>query len=454
MEWIQVEAGTLGSRRLATEQARPLPPATRREIVAWAMFDFANSSYTTIVVTFFFSLVFTKLIAAGPAADLWWGRAITVSNVTVLLLSPLMGAIADESGRKKSFLFATYLLCVGSTAALWLVEPGQVPLAFALFVVSNVAFSFGENFAGAFLPEISTPQNIGKISGFGWGLGYFGGLLSLACAFPLAKAGIEMANYERLRLIWPVTALFFLLAGLPTFLILRERAPRRSEPLSFYFANGFGRLATTLRSAATFRELVRFLAVFFVYSMGLMSTIAFFGVYADKTLKFTVIELFLLGALLQIPSALGAFAFGLVQDKLGAQRTLQIALALWIFVSATVATATEKRTFWAIAMLAGLGIGSVQASSRALVGAFSPVGKSGEFFGLWGLAGKAAYACGPLIFGWVSAVTGSQRVSVWVNGVFFLVGLVALFAVDERRGREAAARWNAASDPLAAAPGR
>ena len=140
-----------------------------------------------------------------------------------------------------------------------------------------------------------------------------------------------------------------------------------------------------------------------------------------------------------------------VQDRLGAQRTLQIALALWIFVSATVALATEKSTFWAIAMLAGLGLGSVQASSRALVGAFSPVEKAGEFFGLWGLAGKAAYAVGPLVFGWVSAVSGSQRVSVWVNGVFFLVGLLAMFAVDERRGREAAASWRAGQKTEAAA---
>ena len=406
------------------------------------MFDFANSSYTTIVVTFFFSLVFTKLIAAGPSADFWWGRALTISNVVVLLLSPLVGAIADESGRKKAFLFATYVLCVGSTAALWFVEPGQVLFAVVLFVVSNVAFSFGENFAGAFLPEISTPATIGRISGFGWGLGYFGGLLSLALAFPFARAGIELANYGNLRIIWPVTALFFLVAGLPTFLILRERAPRRSEPFAYYLRNGFARIGTTIRQAREFRQLVRFLAVFFVYSIGLTSTIAFFGVYAGTTLRFTVLELFALGALLQIPSALGAVVFGLVQDRLGAQRTLQIALLLWLVVSATVALATEKSTFWTIAMFAGLGIGSVQASSRALVGAFSPIGKSGEFFGRWGLAGKAAYACGPLIFGLVSSATGSQRAAVWVNGLFFLAGLVALFAVDERAGRAAAAAWS------------
>lgn len=426
-----------------------LPPATRKEIVAWAMFDFANSSYTTIVVTFFFSLVFTQLIAAGPMADLWWGRALWVSNGIVLLLSPIVGAIADESGRKKAFLFATYLLCVGATAALWFVEPGAIALALLLFIVSNVAFSFGENFAGAFLPEISTPDTIGRISGFGWGLGYFGGLLSLALVFPLAKAGIELANFPNLRLIWPVTAAFFLVAGLPTFLFLRERAPRKRESFAYYLRNGFGRLATTWREARTFRELRRFLAVFFLFSIGLTSTIAFFGVYAGATLGFTVTELFLLGALLQIPSAAGAVLFGLVQDRLGARRTLQIALALWIVVSIVVAQASEKRTFWIVAMFAGLGIGSVQASSRALVGAFSPVAKSGEFFGMWGLAGKAAYACGPLLFGWVSATTGSQRASVWVNGAFFLIGFVALYGVDEARGRAAAAAWNGRAAPPA-----
>src|SRR5512134_1408709 len=159
------------------------------------MFDFANSSYTTIIVSFFFSNVFIQLIAAGPDADLWWGRATGLANLIVFLLSPLVGA----------------------TAALWLVRPGQILPAIVLFVVSNIAFSFGENFAGAFLPEISTPANVGRVSGFGWGLGYFGGLLSLALVFPLVRGGITLDNYENLRLVWPVTAAFFLVAALPTF---------------------------------------------------------------------------------------------------------------------------------------------------------------------------------------------------------------------------------------------
>lgn len=434
--------------------APSVPPVTRREIVAWAMFDFANSSYTTVVVTFAFSLFFTRLVAAGPAADLWWGQGITISNLIVLLLAPILGAIADDSGRKKAFLFGTYVLCVVGTASLWFVEPGYVVTALALFVVSNVAFSFGENFAAAFLPEISTPDNVGRISGFGWGLGYFGGLLSLLAILPFVKAGFELENLENLRKVWPVTALFFLVAALPTFLILRERAPRRSHSLAHYAASGFTRLATTVRSAAYFRQLVRFLTVFFLFSMGLTSIIAFVSVYAERTVGFSIPELLALLLVLQVASAGGAFLFGSIQDRIGARRTIQIALVLWIAVSAAVVTTSDKRVFWVTALFAGLGIGSLQSASRALVGAFSPVTKSGEFFGLWGLAGKAAYACGPLVFGWVSSITGSQRTAALVNTAFFLAGLLGMFLVDERAGIAAAGAWrdpaNAANSAAAA----
>lgn len=405
------------------------------------MFDFANSSYTTVIVTFAFSIYFTRLIAAGPQADLWWGRGLAFSNAVVLLLAPFLGAIADESGRKKQFLFATYVLCVAATAMLWWVEPGEIGLALLLFVVSNVAFSFGENFAAAFLPEISTPRNVGRISGFGWGLGYLGGLLSLALVFPFVRHGFTIEQLDRLRWSWPVTAAFFLLAGLPTFLILRERAERRSHPFLEYARSGLGRLVTTLRAVGHFRELAKFLLIFWLYSIGLTSIIAFVSVYAERTVGLTVPELLVLLLVLQVASTLGAVGFGFLQDRTGARRTIQLALGIWIVVSALVVTSSDKRVFWAAALLAGLGIGSLQSASRALVAAFSPPSKSGEFFGLWGLGGKAAYALGPLIFGWVSSVTGSQPTAALVNGAFFLLGALGMFGIDERAGVRAAASW-------------
>ena len=405
------------------------------------MFDFANSSYTTVVVTFAFSLYFTRLVAAGPDADLWWGRSILVSNLIVLALSPLLGALADESGRKKHFLAATYLACVGGTAALWFVRPGDIYAGMLLFVLSNVAFSFGENFAGAFLPEISTPANVGKISGFGWGLGYFGGLLSLLAILPFVAPGFTLDNLGNLRQVWPVTALFFLVAGLPTFLILRERAPRHAHPLGYYARVGFERLSTTVHSVRHFRQLVRFLAVFFVFSMGLTSIIAFVSVYAERTIRLSIPELLGLLLVLQVSAAGGAIGFGFIQDRIGARRTIQIALVNWMLVSAVVVATSDKTVFWFAAIFAGLGIGSLQSASRALVGAFSPVTKSGEFFGLWGLAGKSAYAIGPLAFGWISSATGSQRAAALANAAFFVLGFLGMFLVDEPAGLEAAAAW-------------
>lgn len=405
------------------------------------MFDFANSSYTTVVVTVAFSVFFTRLVAAGPDADAWWGGGIFVANLLVLLLSPIVGAMADESGRKKVFLFVTYLLCVGGTAALWFVTPGAIQLALVLFVISNIAFSFGENLTAAFLPEISTPATVGRISGFGWGLGYFGGLASLLLIKPMIDGGFTLENLPRLRLVWPLTALFFLVAALPTFLFLRERAPRRSEPLLYYARQGFGRLLTTVRSIGHFRELAKFLGVFFVYSSGLMSIIAFVGVYAERTVGFTSSELIFLFLVVQVSSAGGAFAFGAIQDKLGARLTIQVSLLLWIGTCFATYVTASKLAFWVIAVTAGLGIGSLQSASRALVGMFAPVGKSGEFFGLWGLFGKAAYAFGPPVFGLVSSATQSQRMAILCTGIFFVLGLLGMFLVDERRGIAAAAAW-------------
>lgn len=418
------------------------PPVRPRELVSWAMFDFANSGYTTLIVTVAFSIYFTKLVAPGGSADFLWGLAIQISNLVVIVMAPPIGAMADDTGRKKLFLAGTYVLCVAGTAALWTVTPGLAILGVVLFIVSNIGFSLGENLASSFLPEISTPANIGRISGFGWGLGYLGGLTCLGLTWPLLSGGFVLDNLASLRAIWLVTAAFFLVAALPTFLFLRERAPRSpARPLVSYVRGSFSRLATTVRSLRHFAELARFLAIFFVFSCGLSTVIAFASIYAERTVGFGPGELIGLFMALQISSAGGAFLFGWIQDTIGARRTIQITLALWVLVSAGAALTTTKGMFWAVALFAGLGIGSLQSASRALVGLFSPVGKSGEFFAFWGLAGKGAFALGPIVFGLISSRTGSQRLAIAANGAFFIIALVAMAWVDERRGRAAAEAW-------------
>lgn len=427
-------------------------PVRRREIFGWAMFDFANSSYTTIIITVAFSIFFTKFIAGGERADLLWGIAVWTTNVIVLLLSPIVGAIADGSGRKKAFLFASYLLCVIGTAALYFAVPSMTALAIGLLVISFAAFSFGENLAGAFLPEISTKDNVGRVSAFGWGIGYLGGLVSLLLVRPLI-GGLNHSRsellapenapaYQSLRLTWVVTALFFLVAAIPTFLFLKERA-RRVAITSLRQATemGFSRLRQTVDALGHFSELRRFLTVFFIYHAGLMAIVAYAGIVYERTFGFTADQLIVLFLALQVSSAAGAWAFGFVQDRLGGRKTIQLVLVIWVGACVGAFLATSKPQAWAIALAAGLGIGALQSASRAMVGLFSPPEKSGEFFGFWGMAAKSAYAVGALLFGAVSSISGSQRVAMLTVGALFAIGFFAMFFIDENRGRQAAETW-------------
>ncbi|MCZ6508844.1 MAG: MFS transporter [Acidobacteria bacterium] len=418
-------------------------PARPREIFAWAMFDFANSSYTTIVVTVAFSVYFTSTVAPTDNADLLWGLALALSNILVLLSAPLIGAAADDSGRKKPFLAASYLSCVAATAALYFVTPGSIVVGIALFVLSNIAFAHGENLIGAFLPEISTPETVGRISGLGWGLGYFGGLASLLLIRPLMSAGLDAGNLDRLRWIWPITAAFFLLAALPTFAWLEERVERETwRGLVAYARRGFGRLVTTGHSITHFRELAKFLLVFFVYSLGFTIAISFSGIFARTTLGFSANELVTLFLILQFSSAAGAVAFGWLQDAFGSRRTLQLSLLIWIAVGLASAACQTKGQFLWIGLTAGVGIGSLQAASRGVISTFSPPSKSGEFFGFWGLSQRAAFALGPILFGLVSSWSGSQRLAVLMTTVFFTAGLIGLQWIDEAAGRAAAVAWH------------
>ena len=417
-------------------------PVKKREIFGWAMFDFANSSYTTIIVTVAFAVYFTKLVAPGENADWLWSIGVALSNLLVLLSAPVIGAVADDSGRKKWFLGTSYLLCVLGTAALYFVLPGQIVLGLALFVFSNFAYAAGENMAGAFLPEISTSANIGRISGFGWGLGYFGGLGSLMLVKPLISDGFTLENLSSLRLVWVVTGVFFLIAGLPTMFLLKERAERgERRSLAGYVRVGFDRVRNTARALGHFSELARFLTVFLIYNCGLMAVIAFAAIYAERSIGFSSADLIFLFIVLQLSSAAGALLFGWIQDRLGPKRTIELTLLLWIGVGVGAFLAVNKTQFWPVALAAGLGIGSLQSASRAVVGLFSPSSKSGEFFGFWGLAQRAAYVIGPFVFGLVSSVTGSQRVAILVNSSFFVLGLLGLRWINVERGRRAAETW-------------
>jgi UMF1 family MFS transporter len=406
-------------------------PPTTIERAAWCAFDFANSAFTTIVVTAVYPLVFVGMAETRPRGEIAWAWALAASQLLAVALSPVIGALADHRARKKAYLAVTWVCCVVACAALSLIVRGPIAWAWILFVAANVAFSLGENLVAAFLPELAPQDRMGRLSGIGWAVGYFGGLASLAIARVLVDGGA-------VRWVPVATAAFFLAGGLPTFLLLRERATPRSDGARAVAA-ALRRVAATWRERASFPDLFRLLRGLFLAQAGVATVIGFSAIYAGSEFGMkndAIIELFI-G--LQLAAAVGAAAFGFLQDRIGGKPALLGTLALWIVAVLTCLLTTSASVFSVGAIVAGAAMGSTQASGRALVGAFTPPDREGEFFGLWGFVMKAASVAGPLAFALLREGT-SIRGAMASTAAFFVLGALVLAPLDELRGLRAAGR--------------
>ncbi len=432
--------------------------ASRRELFGWAMFDFANSSYTTVIITVVFCIIFPKLIVGdGPdyrLGNLLWSIALSISYLIVLLTAPLLGAIMDYTATKKKFLVGSCLLTVAASAALYFVDPGAILLGMLLIVLSNVGFSYSEAFVSSFLPGLGPQEDLGKISGYAWGLGYFGGLASTAIViFGLGAGVYTLENFSGLRLVGPVTGLFFLVAAIPTFLWVQERAvPRTLPPGENIFTIGFGRLKKTMQDIRDYRDLIILLASFFFAYAGLSIVISFAFIYGDQVVKWSAATQIIMFVLTQITAAAGALLFGFLQDRWQSKQTFILTLVVWVvavsliygvvsvtaFVNSLMgASFKEEQVFLVIGCIAGLGLGSTQSACRAMVGLFSPDTKTGEFFGLWSLTGRLSAIFGLMGLGILQAVLGLQK-AVLVCSAFFFIALVIVLFVDEERGKSVA----------------
>jgi MFS transporter, UMF1 family len=404
------------------------------------MYDFANSGYTTVVITAVFSAYFVGVVAASaPWATFAWTATLSVSYAAVMLAGPAVGAYADQHAAKKRLLIATTAGCVLSTAALALVGPGDLALAYTLIAVSNFFFGVGENLIAAFLPELGRSGALGKLSGWGWGLGYVGGLVSLgvSLAYVTAAQGRGESAAEFVPVTMLITAVIFLSASLLTLAWLRERA----VPQARSQIGAFARVGDTLRHAANHADLARFLACLVCYQAGVQAVVALAAIYAEQAMGFTTRDTITLILAVNITAALGALAFGHVQDRLGHVPTIALTLAGWIATVMVAWWATDRPLFWVAANLAGLCLGASQSAGRALVGYLSPPRKRAEFFGLWGLAVKLASLLGPLAYGLVTwLVGGDHRLAMLVTGGWFVAGLAVLATVNVERGRRAALR--------------
>ena len=417
----------------------------RREIFGFMMFDFANSSYTTVVITAIFNAYFVRVVVNQMnKGELLWSIALSISYALVIILGPILGALADYSSLKKRFLFISYILCVFFTALLFFVKPGNILAGMIFVILSNIGFSASENFVSSFLPDIASEKEMGKISGYAWSFGYIGGLLSLTvCLITLSNvpSGKE-ANYLGIRLTNLITAAFFGLAAIPTFLWLHEKGKKKK--LSFdssLIVIPFRRLGNTFRHIREFKELIRFLISFLFFNSGIAVVISFAAVYAQKELGFTPSMTVMLIIVVNITASIGAFIFGFIEDKIGSKNTILITLSIWIITVVSAYFITTKNLFWIVANLAGISMGASQSSSRALVGLFSPKSKSAEFFGFWGFFGKLSAIIGLLSFGSMSYIFSSNRIAILSTVFYFLVGIIILFFVNEKGGIKAAAEY-------------
>jgi UMF1 family MFS transporter len=423
-------------------------PATsgKRTIRAWCLYDFANSAFTTIVVSFVYSTYFAKGIVGDEdrGAELW-SRAVAITGITVALLSPFLGALADRGGYRKRFLFVATAIAVAGSVGLFFPREGDVLLALSIFVVANIAYELGMVFYNAFLPTLGPPERIGRVSGFGWALGYVGGLLALVIAlWGLVEGkppwfGFSTEGSENIRATSLLVAVWFAVFSIPFFLFVREDRSRVRPRPAKVLRQTVAELVTTFHEVRRYRQIVRLLVARLLYNDGLVTVFFFGALYAQKVLGFTPTKLVQFGIVLNVAAGIGAFAFGYLDDRLGGRTTILVSLAALATGALLAIISKSEALFWVGGVIIGAFSGPNQAASRSLMGRFVPPKRENEFFGFFAFSGKATAFLGPWLYGILTSAV-NQRAGMSVVIVFFVAGGLILLTVDEKDGVRAAGR--------------
>lgn len=422
------------------------PGVGRGEAFAWASLDFANSGYTTVVLTAVFNAYFVATVMQGSDnATLVWTLILSVSYLIVMVSAPILGAYADLRARKKQMLVWTTLGCVLATSLLATVGPEAWLWAAVLLIVSNFCYATNQDLVAAFLPELAKPNHIAQVSGYGWAWGFLGGLSALALSLVWVGYG-QSQSFSAQAIVGGtmlVTAALFAIAALPSLMVLRDRATVAADTthwsLRHWLYASWGRLIETWRHSSQLIDLRRFLICVLVYHAGVQTVITLAAVYAQQVMGFTINQTILLILIVNITAAIGAWLFGHFQDRLGHARGLSITLFAWIAMVIVAWLADTEFLFWVAANFAGLAMGASQSGARAAIAYLSRPGREAETFGLWGVSVNCAAILGPLTYGLVTWITNnSQRTAMLVTGLFFIAGLFLLTRIDFERGRHAA----------------
>ena len=410
----------------------------RKEIWSWCFYDFGNSAFTTLVITFIYSTYFTKAIAENEIDGTFlWSQAIAITAVIVSLLSPILGAIADKGGYRKIFLALTTYISIGATALLFFPIKGQILFALILVVIANVNFELGGVFYNAYLPEIVSRKKIGRISGIGWGAGYLGGLLAMLVAMigfvspDVPWFGLNIDTGEHIRATNILVAAWFFIFTLPAILYLKEKKIESANRIGVVVLNSIQALKKTFQEIKIYKNTVRFLISRLIYNDGLVTIFAFGAVYASGTFGFTFNEIMIFGIVLNIAAGLGAFLMGYIDDVIGGKLTIQISLIGLMIAVLLAVFANSKLLFWVSGIIVGLFAGPNQSASRSLMGRLTPPDKINEFYGFFAFSGKLTSFLGPMLLGIFTKYFSSQRYGVAVVFIFFFVGFLLMRNVNE-----------------------
>lgn len=407
----------------------------RGPLVAWAFYDWANSAFPTVISTFVFATYFSQGIAETPErGTVLWGHAQSAAGLLIAILSPVLGAIADRSGRRKPWLIGLTWACAIASGLLWFAGPeaGFILYALVLVVVATVCFEIAIVFYNAMLPELCPAHLMGRVSGWAWGLGYAGGLACLVIALlALVQAdtppfGLDPERAEDVRATALLVAVWMLVFSLPTFLVIREPAARRMSMLTAA-REGLGNLWTSLKAIRRHRNMVRFLIARMLYIDGLNTLFAFGGIYAAGTFGMAFSDVIVFGIAMNVSAGLGAAAFGFIDDWIGSKKTVIIGLIGMICLGAALVLIEDVLLFWIFALLLGLFFGPVQAASRTFMARIAPENMRAESFGLYALSGKITAFLGPFVLAVATDLSGSQRIGMATILIFLILGLIGLW---------------------------
>ncbi len=397
-----------------------------KQSFGWMMYDFANSAFTTIIVTVVYSAYFMGTVVVGDVGlgEMLWGRAVGISMTLVALSAPIMGAIADYSRSKKKFLFINTYLAIIFTALLYFVGEGQVLRGMIFFIIANFGFNSANVFYDAFLPEVASPDTMGKVSGYGWAIGYVGGLLSLILSMFIIKINV--------RLVFPMIAVHFFIFSIFTFVWVKEiRLPSKRTN---YFKTAYKRVFSSIKNMKSYPQLIKFILSYFIYNDGIATVIVFAAIYGQKRFGMSTNDMLMYFIYAQFTSILGSAVFGWLTDRKGTKTSLSISILVWIAVVVWAFFCRSANEYYLVGLLAGLAIGSSQANSRTMLSQLTPIEKQAEFFGFYTLTGRLSSIIGPILYGWISYKTGDIRYAILSLLFFFVAGWILLQFVDEKQG--------------------